>query len=253
MRQCGQGRTRAAVRHDYVYRPVIQEQGLRDVALGVRVGRQAAGSARLGDERAGDVQLGSLLDDRRGERIELGMRNADRVRQQLKRDELLPKYQDYVKRYIDSGLNHPNSVLMQVMVWLFDTAQFEEGLVLAGFAMAQGQEMPERFKRDVPTFVADELIEWAEVEHKAGRSPEPYLSDLLTWVDGEWVLFERIPARYHKLIGVLAVEAKDWVKAIQHFERATELYPEIGVGTRLTGARKGLEKEQKEQAGNGSE
>ena len=37
-------------------------------------------------------------------------------RQRLKRDELLPKYLDYVRRYRESGLNHPNPVLMQVLV-----------------------------------------------------------------------------------------------------------------------------------------
>ncbi|UXL40529.1 phage terminase small subunit [Pseudomonas fragi] len=174
--------------------------------------------------------------------------NSREARQQLKRDELLPKYQGYVKRYIDSGLNHPNPVLMQVMVWLFDTVQFEEGLGLARFAMSQGQEMPERFKRDIQTFVADEVIDWGEAEHKAKRSPEPYLSDLLPFVDGEWQLFERIPARYHKQIGILALEQRDFAKAIQHFERAEELFESIGVGTRLEGARKALAKEQKETA-----
>ena len=39
-------------------------------------------------------------------------------RQALKRDELLPKYQDYVQRYCESGLNFPNRVLVQVLIWL---------------------------------------------------------------------------------------------------------------------------------------
>jgi tetratricopeptide (TPR) repeat protein len=185
--------------------------------------------------------------------------NSREARQTLKRDELLPKYLDYVQRYRESGLNHPNPVLMQVLVWLFDTAQFEAGIELADFAIGQGQELPERFKRDVPTFVADELIEWAEAEHKAGRSPEPYVSQLLPRVDGNWdgftqggeserpapwELFERIPARYHKLLGVLAIEQQAWAAAISHFNRATELYPEIGVSTRLAGAEKALRKQQ---------
>jgi hypothetical protein len=164
-------------------------------------------------------------------------------RQQLKRDELLPKYMDYVERYRDSGLNHPNLVLMQVMVWLFDTEQFELGLEVAMFAIEQGQPMPERFKRDIPTFVGDAVIEWAENEQKCGRSPEPYLSDMLPFVDGEWDLTEQIPAKYHKLIGIRALDAKDWAKAITHFERATELHAGAGVGTRLEGARKALAKE----------
>jgi hypothetical protein len=172
--------------------------------------------------------------------------NSREARQTLKRDELLPKYLDYVQRYRESGLNHPNPVLMQVLVWLFDTAQFEAGLDMADFAIGQGQELPERFKRDVQTFVADEVIDWAEAEQKAGRSPEPYVSNLLPLVDGEWKLFERIPARYHKLLGVLAMDRKDWAAAVQHLNRATDLYPEIGVKTRLEGAEKALRKQQAE-------
>lgn len=174
--------------------------------------------------------------------------NSRELRQQLKRDELLPKYLDYVQRYRDSGLSFPNSVVMQVLVWLFDTVQFEAGLDLANFAMEQNQPMPERFKRDVPTFVADAVIEWAEAEQKAGRSPEPYVSDLLPRVDGEWELTEQIPAKYHKLLGIRALDAREWTKAIAHFERATELHAAAGVGTRLEGARKALAKELAEKA-----
>ncbi|WP_323600739.1 phage terminase small subunit [Pseudomonas putida] len=170
--------------------------------------------------------------------------NSLEQRQVLKRDELLPKYLDYVGRYRESGLNFPNQVLMYVLIWQFDTAEFEQGLELADFAMGQGQQLPERFNRDVATFVADEVITWAEAEHKAQRSPEPYVSNLLHRVDGEWALFERIPARYHKLLGILAMEAREWATAIAHLERAESLYEGIGVGTRLAGARKALAKQQ---------
>ena len=169
-------------------------------------------------------------------------------RQSLKRDELLPKYQEYVQRYCESGMNFSNRVLVQVMVWLFDTEQFEDGLELADFAMEQGQVMPERFKRDIQTFVADAVIEWAMVEYQANRSPEPYLSNLLPRVDGEWQLTEQIPAKYHKLIGIRAMEANDWETALQHFERATALYPKVGVDTRMENCRKALKKQQAKPA-----
>lgn len=189
--------------------------------------------------------------------------NSMADRQQLKRDELLPKYLEYVQRYRESGLNHPNLVVMQVLVWLFDTEQFEDGLELALFAIEQGQEMPARFKRDVPTFVADAVIDWAEAEHKVKRSSEPYLSDLLPYVDGAWdglsyggdlerpspwALFERIPARFHKLLGIVAMDNAEWAKALAHFDRATVLYPEIGVKTRMDEASKALRKQEAEQS-----
>ncbi|KAB0564295.1 terminase [Pseudomonas palleroniana] len=165
-------------------------------------------------------------------------------RQALKRDELLPKYQEYVQRYCDSGLNFPNRVAVQVMVWLFDTVQFEDALELADFLMEQGQQMPERFKRrDIQTFVADAVCEWAYAEYNAGRSPEPYLSDLLPRVDGQWQLTEQIPSKYHKLIGMRAMEAEQWGTALKHLERSTELYPKAGNDTRIDKVRKALAKQ----------
>ncbi|MFJ4496638.1 phage terminase small subunit [Pseudomonas atacamensis] len=165
-------------------------------------------------------------------------------RQALKREELLPKYQDFIQRYMDSGLVMPNRVLVQVMVWLFDTEQFEDGLALADFAIGQGQEMPERFKRrDVQTFVADAVIDWAYAEYNAQRSPEPYLSDLLPRVDGEWELTEQIPSKYHKLIGIRAMEAEQWETALQHLERSTELYAKAGNETRIVKCRKAIAKQ----------
>ena len=165
-------------------------------------------------------------------------------RQALKREELLPKYQDYVQRYCESGLNFPNRVAVQVMVWLFDTAQFDDALELADFLMEQGQQMPERFKRrDIQTFVADAVCEWAYTEYTAQRSPEPYLSDLLPRVDGEWQLTEQIPSKYHKLIGMRAMEAKQWDVALKHLERSTELYAQAGNNTRIKEVRRALEKQ----------
>ncbi|MBH3406685.1 terminase [Pseudomonas glycinae] len=164
-------------------------------------------------------------------------------RQALKREELLPKYQDFIQRYMDSGLVMPNPVLVQVMVWLFDTEQFEDGLELADFAIEQGQEMPERFKRNVQTFVADAVIEWAFREYNAQRSPEPYLSDLLPRVDGEWDLPEQIPSKYHKLIGMRAMEAEQWETALKHLERSTELHAKAGNETRIAKCRKAIVKQ----------
>ena len=167
--------------------------------------------------------------------------NSMEAKQRLKCEELLPKYLEYVQRYRESGLNHPNAVLMQVLVWLFDTEQFEPALELADFAMEQKQVMPERFRRDIPTFIADTVMDWADAEYKAGRSPEPYLSQLLPRVV-EWQLFEKIPARYHKLLGLIAFDQEEWALAITHFEQATALFPGIGVKTKQDDATKALRK-----------
>jgi hypothetical protein len=166
-------------------------------------------------------------------------------KQDLKRTELLPKYQEYIQRYIESGQVMQNPVLVQVMVWLFDTTQFDDAMELAEIAMAQGQLMPERFKRrDIQTFVADAVGDWAYAEYGAGRSPEPYLSDLLNRVDGEWTLPEQIPSKFHKLIGIRAMDDQQWAVALKHLERATELYPQAGCKTRIDKCRLALSRQE---------
>ncbi|MCL8337709.1 phage terminase small subunit [Pseudomonas mosselii] len=170
-------------------------------------------------------------------------------KQDLKRTELLPKYQDYVSRYIESGQILQNRVLVQVMVWLFDTAQFDDALELADIAIEQGQLMPERFKRTIQTFVGDAIGDWAYAEYDAGRSPEPYLSNLLPRVDGEWTVPEQIPSKFHKLIGMRAMDDEQWEVALQHLERATALYPKAGCSTRIEKCRRALAR----QAAGGTE
>lgn len=173
-------------------------------------------------------------------------------KQDLKRTELLPKYQEYIQRYLESGLQLQNRVLVQVMVWLFDTTQFDDALELADIAIEQGQRLPDGFKRkDIQTFVADAVGDWAYAEYEAGRSPEPYLSDLLPRVDGEWTLPEQIPSKFHKLIGMRAMDAEQWDVALLHLERATALYPKAGCSTRIEKCRRVLSRQ--EAAAGGTE
>lgn len=166
-------------------------------------------------------------------------------KQDLKRLELLPKYQDYIDRYVQSGQVLPNRVLVQVMVWLFDTTQFDDALELADIAIEQGQLMPERFKRrDIQTFVGDAVGDWARAEYEAGRSPEPYLSNLLPRVDGEWTVPEQIPSKFHKLLGMRAMDAEQWADALKHLERAMALYPQAGCKMRIDKCRLVLSRQQ---------
>jgi hypothetical protein len=166
-------------------------------------------------------------------------------KQDLKRTELLPKYQEYIQRYLESGLQLQNRVLVQVVVWLFDTTQFDDALELADIAIEQGQRLPATFKRqDIQTFVADAVGDWALAEYEAGRSPEPYLSDLLPRVDGEWTLPEQIPSKFHKLIGIRAMDDEQWSVALKHLERATELYAKAGCGTRIDKCRRALARQE---------
>jgi hypothetical protein len=46
---------------------------------------------------------------------------------------------------------------------------------------------------------------------------------------------------------MIALDREKWATAIAHFDRATDLYPEIGVGTRRAAAEKALRRQQADQ------
>jgi len=87
--------------------------------------------------------------------------------------------------------NYPNSIAVQVMVWLFDTLDIERGLTLALHLIKQGgQQMPVRFdRRDLETFVCDAVYDWANSLLKKDQSASPYLDSVVTELgNGNWAL-----------------------------------------------------------------
>ena len=120
----------------------------------------------------------------------------------LKRD-LLPNYMPFITEYMDQGHDYPNMLAVQMMIWLFDLGEIEQALQLGLYLLGTPkQDMPPAFNRDIATFMADSIYDWANVELKAERSASPYLD---TWV--EFVLgaeFTLAPMVESKGIAMLA-------------------------------------------------
>ena len=125
-------------------------------------------------------------------------------RDTMKRDTLLPKYLPYVERYLESGEVYQHQVLVTAIVWLFDVGEVGKGLTLALTAIEQGQQSPDFISRDLPTFTAEALLEWAQGQHKQGHSVAPYFDQAFEQVK-EWHLYEKITGNYYKLAGLVAL------------------------------------------------
>jgi len=87
---------------------------------------------------------------------------------------VLPIYLPFVDEYVLNAENYPNTVAVQCMIWLLDVGEIEHGLNLALHLIQQGQKMPERIKRDMPTFLIDTLYDWANVMLKDDHGASPY-------------------------------------------------------------------------------
>ncbi|MFS1525811.1 phage terminase small subunit [Microbulbifer sp. 2304DJ12-6] len=159
----------------------------------------------------------------------------------LKR-QLLPKYLPHVKVYRESGAQYPNPLLVSCLIWLLDVEDIEQALELAALAIAQQQQLPARFNRDLSTFVAETLHDWAERQYMANRSASPYFEQVLENVEqGTWPVTQIIVlGKLYKLAGLICDQQEDFARAVHWYEKATAANDKAGVKTRLESARKKL-------------
>ena len=190
-----------------------------------------------GAKKAGDLMLVALEDDL------ATLSTIDNLAERAQRKKtMLPKYLDYIASYQASGARHPNPVLVRVIIWLLDVEKIDAALALADLAIEQQQLMPERFKRDLPCFVIEMVVDWAERQNKENHSAEPYLSEVVQRVlSKKWLISEPIiGGKLFKQAGINAELVGDDKSAIGHYETAMAVNERAGVKTRLDNARKRL-------------
>ena len=163
---------------------------------------------------------------------------------QIRRDELIPKYRPYCRDYLKKEEVYKNPVMVQLLIWLFDVEDIHEGLFWAYAAIEQQQPMPERFKRDLTTFVADKVLEWAELQQQRGGSLEPYFSDVFQRLtEQKWPMPDVVRAKYFVKAGDLALEAGKLQQALDCFLRALELDSKVQRKTKIKKIRSELAKQ----------
>lgn len=142
----------------------------------------------------------------------------------IKRDSLIPKYRDYVRRLTEAGRKH--ALIGYYLVWLMDAAEIEAGLALALWCVEHGQSLPEGFKSSPAYFFSDMLCSWAEAETAAGRTAQPYVDTWRAAVDAApaaWNLPDTITARWRKIMGRQAELDGGLAGARDHYEAALAL------------------------------
>jgi hypothetical protein len=167
---------------------------------------------------------------------------------QVLKSELLPNYLPFVQAYVADGHDYPNDVAVQVMVWLFDVNDIDNALKIGMYLVANGNnDLPPKFSRNLPTFIADALYDWANAELKAEQTATPYLDALVDFVDDalaeKWDLH---PAVISKNLALLAKHKEREGKlkeCVDLCERAEAANPEgAGVKTMKERVQKLLDK-----------
>ncbi|EBK4297048.1 terminase [Salmonella enterica] len=169
-------------------------------------------------------------------------RIADRI--DMKRDDLLPRWEPVAREYVESGKAYPNPILVYCIIWLIDVKRFDTALAWADLAIEQGQEMPPNIKSKMPAFIAASIYDWAEMEAECGRTVEPYFQQVFDRVIHHWRLNERITSKYYRFAALWLLRDHDGKprassitdvalleKSDQLLAKAAELHPKIQVKT----------------------
>ncbi|MDW3637962.1 phage terminase small subunit [Vibrio sp. 1291-1] len=169
---------------------------------------------------------------------------ADRV--EHKRNVLVPKYKPYVQSYLESGEQFENPIFTNLVIWLFDIKELDTAIDWCMTAIERDLPTPENFRRDWPTFCADEVLAWAESESERGHTIEPYFSQVFEKVEKEWRLHEKVHAKWYKFAGLYLIRneegqpqatavgnVKTLEKALALLQHAHDKNSKVGVGTQI--------------------
>lgn len=160
------------------------------------------------------------------------------------KQKIVPQYLSFLNDYLDSGAQYKNDVLTTLTVWLIDIEDLENALKFAELAIEQQQLSPAKYKRDMPSLIAEMICDWAERQYKAKQSAYPYFDRVVALVESEqWIMSNVIiPNKIYKQVALFAERAQDFKTAVEYFEKCIEVNPDKhGVKTKLEFARKKLD------------
>lgn len=151
--------------------------------------------------------------------------------------EALPEYEPYVDGVLASGSAAQDDVLVRVMLWRLDVADFDGALAIAAHAIRHGLSMPFGFSRDVPTTLVESIAN-AALEDTAHAAPEPIREALA--LTAECDMHDQVRAKAQKALGLILKDTAP-AAALEHLEAALKLNPKCGVKTEIAKLRKELE------------
>lgn len=165
---------------------------------------------------------------------------------ELKKSVLIPKWQPIVDDYVASGAHKKFEPLVLLAVWLLDAELIADAMRYADYAIEQQQPMPDNFSRDLPTFMAAGIHDWAQRQLKAGHSAEPYFGQVITRIESkQWLVDAPIVLGFvYKLAAQFAEAANDLETAEKFYLKCVNANPEgHGVKTKLNALQKKLGKQ----------
>lgn len=207
----------------------------------------AAPAPAVEDERARAyrLKLVELAEDRR--LLKAIQSVAGKI--DLKR-KLLPKYAPWVEGILSAEAEgrviEQDEVFMTVMLWRIDAGDYTGAFPLAAYALKHGLKLPDRYKRDVATTVAEEV---ANNALKALATGGPADLDALAQaakLTADHDMPDEVRSKLLKAQGLalapVAMGSAEVTEALTYLTRAFDLNPKAGVKKEIEGLRRELSK-----------
>lgn len=185
--------------------------------------------------------------------------------------ELLPGYAGWIDGMIKAGkasASPLDQVFTALMAWRIDTGDIEGAMPMIEHALLNGLAMPERFKRETPAFVVEQVSEAAIRAYEAGEDAArafpaavlPAIEDLIELVDAD--IHDEITAKLHRALGMAILagakedDADDLTarqgQALRCYQRALQLDEKVGVKKPIDQLQRALKKARPEPAADGT-
>lgn len=161
-----------------------------------------------------------LLEDRRRLKEIQSVERKVEVKQQM-----LPEYEAWIEGVLAADRSAPDEVFMTLLVWHVDCGLYDRALVMAEHALLHGMALPDQYKRDVATFVAEEI---AEAALRPGASIPPSILERLDEITGGHDMPDEVRAKVFKALGT-TLEEGDPINALAAYQRALQLHDRVGV------------------------
>ncbi|SDJ41204.1 phage terminase small subunit [Billgrantia gudaonensis] len=149
-----------------------------------------------------------------------------------KKRELLPEFTPYIEGVLAAGNGAQDDVLMTALVWRIDTGDLADALDIAEYAMKHNLQTPDRYERDTPSLIAEEIADQALRMLAEEGADAPALVDILVRarrITDDHDMHDEIRAKLHKALGYAFRAGGYPTEALNHLQEALALNERVGV------------------------
>lgn len=166
---------------------------------------------------------------------------------------ILPEYAPYIEGILAADQGGQDDVVTTIMLWRIDAGDYAGALEIGAYAIRHDLKMPDRFERQTPNIIAEEIANAALTSLKTGREFDLDILLQTYALVKDIDMHDQIVSKLHLAIGKLALELtlrhdmgpripELSLLAAQHLTMAVELDPACGGKTALGQATKLVEK-----------